>query len=190
MVIVLAVSFLLLMGALLIGSFTTPEFPPYAPTVPAPDPVGDTLVGPVTYTVEASAPEAWKRFDFSRAAMVESGGWDIALRRTHVAAGEGVWLADLGPVPFDSVVQVPAGGYIVAAATADTSHPAIGKWYEYSYLSHLLTSKRHVYAVRTADGRYAKFEILSYYCAGVGTACITFRYTYQGDGTRRVGALP
>jgi hypothetical protein len=69
MVIVLAVSFLLLMGALLIGSFTTPEFPPYAPTVPAPDPVGDTLVGPVTYTVEASAPEAWKRFDFSRAAM-------------------------------------------------------------------------------------------------------------------------
>ena len=40
------------------------------------------------------------------------------------------------------------------------------------------------YAVRTADGHYAKLEIMSYYCAVVGTACVTFRYAYQGDGSR------
>ncbi len=186
MVMVLGASFLLLMAALLIGSLATPEFPPYGLSVATPVPVGDTLVGPNIYTVDASDPDVWRRFDFSRGAMVDSGGWDIALRRSHVAAGQRVGLIDLGPLPFDSVPEVPAQGYVIAAATADTSHPAVGKWYDYSYLSHLLTSKRHVYAVRTADGRYAKFEIMSYYCADVGSACITFRYAYQGDGTRRV----
>jgi len=44
----------------------------------------------------------------------------------------------------------------------------------------------HVYGMRTAGGRYAKVELLAYYCKVVGTACLTFRYAYQGDGTRRV----
>ena len=52
--------------------------------------------------------------------------------------------------------------------------------------SHLLTSKHHVYGVRTAGGKYAKLELLAYYCRDVGTACITFRYAYQGNGTRHV----
>jgi len=53
-------------------------------------------------------------------------------------------------------------------------------------LSHLLTSKHHVYGVRTPPGKYAKLELLAYYCRDAGTACITFRYAYQGNGTRRV----
>ena len=49
------------------------------------------------------------------------------------------------------------------------------------------TATRRWHAVvRTADGHYAKFELLNYYCMGVGTACVTFRYAYQGDGTRRL----
>src|SRR5207247_57683 len=40
--------FALLIASLVIGSLTTPEFPPYAPTVPPAHPavVGDSLVGP------------------------------------------------------------------------------------------------------------------------------------------------
>ncbi len=53
-------------------------------------------------------------------------------------------------------------------------------------LSHLLTSKHHVYGLRTARGRHAKLELLAYYCKDVGTACLSFRYVYQGDGSRRV----
>jgi hypothetical protein len=188
MVIAMAVTFLLLMGSLLIGSFATPEFPPYVPTPPTPAPVGDALVGPAEYTIDASIPDRWRRFDFSRNSAVDSGGWDVAFRRTHVTAGPGVGLLDLGPVPLDSLAEVPETGYVVAggASAADTTHPAIGKWYDYSYFTHLLTSKRHVYAVRTADGRYAAFELMAYYCAEVGTGCITMRYAYQGNGTRRV----
>jgi hypothetical protein len=62
----------------------------------------------------------------------------------------------------------------------------VGKWYEYNYLTHLLRSKEHVYALRTGSGRYAKLQILTYYCASVGTGCVTFRYAYQGNGERHL----
>lgn len=186
LVLVLAGAFLLLVASLVIGSFTTPEFPPYGLTVPAPAPVGDSLVGPSTYTLDASAGEGWRRFDFARNAVVDSGSWDIAFRRHHLIAAPAAGIADLGAVPFDSIAQVPTDGYVATELARDTVNAGVGKWYAYSMLSHLLTSKRHVYAVRTSDGRYAKLEIVAYYCRDVGAACYTIRYAFQGDGSRRV----
>ncbi len=135
--------FALLIASLVIGSLTTPEFPPYAPTVPAAHPavVGDSLLGPAT------------------------------------------------SVPFYSVRQLAAAGYLSNTDASDTTNPGVGKWYAYSMLSHLLTSKHHVYGVRTAAGGYAKLELLAYYCRDVGTACLTFRYAYQGNGTRGVAPV-
>jgi HmuY protein len=178
LVLALAGAFLLLVAALLIGSFTKPDLPPYTVTAPAPAPVGDTLVGPATYTLDASDGERWRTFAFSRNSAVDSGSWDIAFRRHHVIAAAGAGIADLGVVPFDSVRELPADSSRYAATDfgRDTVNAGVGKWYAYSMLSHLLTSKRHVYAVRGADGRYAKFEILAYYCRGVGAACYTIRY--------------
>jgi len=187
LVLALAAAFVLLVASLLIGSFARPELPLFAPTPSRPAPVGDSLVGPATYTVDASDAERWRRFDFARNAAVDSGPWDIAFRRFHVIAGPGAGILDLGPVPFDSVSELPAAGYLPTAYGRDSANPAVGKWYDYSMITHLLTSKHHVYAVRTAAGKYAKFEILAYYCREVGTACITFRYAYQGAGSRRVG---
>jgi len=43
-----------------------------------------------------------------------------------------------------------------------------------------------VWAVRTADGRYAKLEMVGYYCPGARPGCPTFRYVYQGDGSTAV----
>jgi hypothetical protein len=186
LVLVLAGAFLLLVASLVIGSFTTPEFPPYALTVPAPATVGDSLVGPSTYTLDASAGEGWRRFDFTRNAVVDSGPWDIAFRRHHLIAAPAAGVADLGAVPFDSVAEVPVDGYAATEFGRDTVNPGVGKWYAYSMLSHLLTSKGHVYAVRTSAGRYAKLAIVAYYCRDVGAACYTIRYAFQGDGSRRV----
>ena len=184
LVIAMGITFVLLMASLLIGSFATPEFPPYPPTTPRPQPVGDSLVGPLEYTLDASTPEQWTRFDFARNSVVPNGPWDISFRRTHVIAAPGVGIRDLGPVSFDSVAEVPDNGYLNVIVQGDSSHPAVGKWYDYNYLTHLLRSKGHVYAVRTAAGRFAKLEILNYYCASVGTGCVTFRYAYHGGGGR------
>ena len=191
LVLALAGAFLLLAASLVIASFSTPEFPPYALTVaPArPAPVGDSLVGPATYTLDASAGERWRRLHFARNAVVDSGAWDVAFRRHHFITAPGAGISDLGPVPFDSLREAPAPGEGAYAATEfarDTMNPAVGKWYAYSMLSHLLTSKRHVYAIRTADGRFAKLEVLAYYCRDVGAACYTVRYAFQGDGSRRL----
>lgn len=193
MLFVLGGAFLLLMASLVIGSLTKPEFPPYSLTVPFPVTVGDSLIGPAVYTLDASATDRWRYFDFSRNAAVDPAGaggtgdgWDIAFRRFHLVTGEGGGIADLGPVPFDSVNELPATGYRGNDVGSDTTNPGVGKWYHYSMLSHLLTSKHRVYAVRTGRSKYAKLEILAYYCSDVGTACITFRYAYQGDGSRRI----
>ena len=187
LVLVMAAAFVLLVAALLIGSFVRPELPPYTLTVPSPVAVGDTLVGPATYTLDASSTERWRTFAFDRAAVVESGAWDIAFRRFHLITGPGGGIVDLGTLPFDSVAEVPETGYAANAVEAgDTTNPAVGKWYEYSMLSHLLNSKHHVYAVRTPGGKFAKLELLAYYCRDAGTACLTFRYSYQGNGSRRV----
>jgi len=183
----MAAAFVLLLAALLIGSFTRPELPPFQLTAPHPAPVGDTLLGPATYTLDASSTDEWRRFDFARDAVVESGPWDIAFRRFHVIAAPGGGLQDLGLVPFDSVAELPSGGYLPNTAGPDTTNPGVGKWYQYSMLTHLLTSKHHVYGVRTPRGQYGKLELLAYYCKDAGTACVTFRYAYQGNGSRRVG---
>jgi hypothetical protein len=44
-----------------------------------------------------------------------------------------------------------------------------------------------VWAVRAAAGRYAKIEIVGYYCPGPRPGCLTFRYVYQGNGSPLVG---
>ena len=192
LVMVMGGAFALIVVSLLIGSLAKPEFPPYTVTVspPRPTPVGDSLVGPATYTVDASSTDRWRRFDFGRNAVVDSGPWDIALRRFHLIAAPGAGIVDLGVVPFDSVRELPAVGYASNTTGPDTTNPAVGKWYTYSMLSHLLSTKHHVYGIRTAGGNYAKLELLAYYCKDAGTACVTFRYAYQGNGTRRVTTVP
>jgi hypothetical protein len=165
---VLAAAFLLLVASLLIGAFTKPELPPYQlSTTPATNGI---------YTLDASRGDRWQRFRFARNAVVDSVPWDIAFRRNHVITAPGAGALDLGPMSFDSSVDVPGDGYVATAFGADTVNPAIGKWYAYSMWSHLLTSSHHLYAVRTADGQFAAFEILAYYCREVGSACYTMRY--------------
>ena len=186
LVLAMGAAFALLVVSLLIGSLTKPELPAYTPTALAPLRVGDSLAGPATYTLDASATEQWRHFDFQRNSAVDSGPWDLAFRRFHVIAAAGGGIVDLGVVPFDSVRELPVGGYLPNSPGPDTTNPGVGKWYDYSMLSHLLTSRHHVYGVRTATGRYAKLELLAYYCRKAGTACITFRYAYQGNGTARV----
>ncbi len=150
----LAVAFLLLVASLLIGAFTKPEFPAYE-------------IGPhadSTFTLDASRGDQWRWWG------------DIGFRRNHVITALGAGAIDLGLVSFDWPTDVPQEGYVATTFGADTTNPAIGKWYTYSMWSHLLTSNRHWYAVRSADGQVAVFQVLAYYCREVGAACYTIRY--------------
>ena len=165
----------------------------YPPTQPRSHDVGDSLVGPVRYTIDASSPDQWRYFDFSRGSEVSRAdplSWDLAFRRFHIIANGGSGFAgragivDLGVVAFDSVREAPLAGYVQTATGRDTTNAAIARWYDYGLTSHVLKPKPHVWVVRTADGRYARLRIVSYYCPGARAGCITFNYVYQGSGSR------
>lgn len=183
--------------AMIAFSLRRPSIAEYSPSPADVSPAGESLVGPRTYTVDASSPEVWRFFDFSAGSLVENPGpteWDLGFRRFHVVANGGEGFAgrggvvNLGPVPFDSVEAVPREGYVPSEAGNDTTNAATDGWYDYSFTSHLLSPRPRTYALRTADGRYAKLRILSYYCPEARPGCVTFRYVYQGDGSVRVEA--
>lgn len=170
-------------------SLERPEVPTFTPTVAAAAEVG-TEQDARTMTVDASDSEVWRFFDFSRGSVVEAPGeeeWDIAFRRFQIIANGGRGMegqagaTSLEDMTFESVSSVPETGYVMAERN-DSVNAVLEDWYNYSFTSHLLEPKPIVYAIRTADGRYAKLEILGYYCVGVLPGCTTFRYVYQGGG--------
>lgn len=173
-----------------------PEPPTFPPSSADPMPAGGELAGPRTFTVEATDPDRWRYFSFARGTLVENPsafGWDLAFRRFQVVAngGEGFpgmgGIRDLGEVDFDAVARLPEEGYVESRVRqGDSLNAAVEDWYDYSFFSHLLSPRPRVYAVRTADGRYAKVEFLGYYCPGAEPGCMTFRYTYQGGGGPRL----
>jgi HmuY protein len=171
----------------------------FAVTPTAPVEVGAALAGPRVVTLDATDPDDWVFFDFSRGAVVDRPGgreWDLAFRRFHVLVNGGpafsgdAAVADLGPVAFEAVTAAPVQGWVQAAAGRDSTNPAIARWYRYGFTSHLLTPEPRAWAIRTADGRYAKLRFLSYYCPGARPGCVTIEYVYQGGPGRDLIAPP
>ncbi len=162
----------------------------YPLSVVDPQEVGDQLVGPSVFTVDGRV-DGFTYFDFSTGSVVESPdplGWDLAFQRFTILANGGPSFAgqggilDLGITSLDSLTAVPTNGYAVNTPGGEVTNSATARWYEYSWTSHVLSPKPNVFAVRTADSRYAVFEILSYYCPAAQAGCTTIRYRYQGAG--------
>lgn len=165
---------------------------------PALNEAGNGLIAGITYRVNASSPEKWVYFDFSEGSTVDisdrsSFNWDLGFKRSLIISNGGETnpkrmggIIELNHVQFESVTEAPETGYTVDMRTSpeETENPAVKKWYDYSYWSHSLTPKNNIYVIRTADGRYAKMQILKYYCGRV-SGCYTIKYVYQGNGSRK-----
>lgn len=150
-------------------------------------------------TLDARDPDRWVFFDFSRGAVVENPsptGWDLAVRRYRMVVNGGEEMpGDGGAVAagpaWDSVRLAPVTGYAGTRGSLaeDPEHPVLDDWYRYGFFTHLLEPRPTVYAIRTADGRYAKLQFRGYYCPGARPGCLTFRYAYQGDGSRQLARI-
>jgi hypothetical protein len=194
------------MPAIIIGAVTVvamvlvaltlrrPDVPTYAPTPLAPRDAGRALTEPMLYTIDARDPTRWRRFSFALGAAVDdrTPAWDLAFKRYEIITNGGkgyagqAGLVDLGERRFDDVIAVPTAGYQLTETAPDPRNAAIARWYTYGFFSHVLTPKPHVGAVRTSEGRYAKLELVGYYCPGGEPGCVTFRYVFQGDGSPAV----
>ncbi|GAC1687242.1 MAG: hypothetical protein NVS9B3_05750 [Gemmatimonadaceae bacterium] len=162
---------------LLASSLARRDMPTFAPSLVgrAISPAGQRWVD--TLTVDAREETAWRFVTFSPdggahvLATGDTTGWDLAVRRHRIMAADAI--ADVGTTPFDSLIRAPAAGY--RSNNVDSINGAVLRWYDYNMVTHLLRPARRVYVLRGHGGRYAKLEMLSYYCPGLRAGCLTFR---------------
>ncbi len=136
-----------------------------------------------TVTIDARDETQWTFFDFERRSTVippDTASWDIAFRRFDLISSSGA--RNLGPVPYDSTIDVPQTGFVPTTWSPDTVNTVLDRWYDYGFTTHLLTPQDNVYVVRTPENGSVKFQVLSYYCSGMVAGCITFRYEYAPPG--------
>ncbi|HEX5625115.1 MAG TPA: HmuY family protein [Saprospiraceae bacterium] len=124
--------------------------------------------------------------------------WDLGFKSSTIIVNSGVsgpgnagafvyngLFSELKEVPADSVFRTDVSA----------SDLAIGKsWYNYDPVGMVLNPKPgKVLVIRTADNKFAKMEILSYYKNAPAAPnafrdearYYTFRYVYQPDGSRK-----
>lgn len=126
--------------------------------------------------------------------------WDVGFKGTTVIinggnSGPGQGGAVVQSGLFTDIVSAPETGYTVDAAAGKAIPTGSGNgWYNYDGATNIVTPiAGKVILVRTATGKYAKMEIVSYYqnapAAPTATSVsryYTFRYLYQPDGTRNL----
>lgn len=149
---------------------------------------------------------AFAKFSFSQNKLVTDNSWDIAFRGTTIIVNGGakIGIADepertgSGAVSivsgtFASVTAFPAASTFAQDAAAVYSIPTgSGKsWYSYNADTHIISPiAGKVFVVKTHDGKYAKFEILSYYKDAPASPTqtsespyYTFNFAYQANST-------
>ena len=65
-----------------------------------------------------------------------------------------------------------------------TENPSLKRWYDYDYAVHRLKPKPNVYIVRMSDGRFAKFQFLSYYSPEREAGFVTIRFAVTPPASR------
>jgi hypothetical protein len=126
--------------------------------------------------------------------------WDIAFRATSIivnggTSGPGQGAALIRDGIFSEILEAPSTGYVQDAKPNFAITASSGRgWYNYNPVANLITPiAGKVLIFKTADGKYAKMEILSYYKGAPATPTATdvsryytFRYVYQPDGSTKL----
>ena len=127
-----------------------------------------------------------------------STNWDFGVRLVSIivnskASGPGNGGVITQNGIFDSFTTAPADGYgydTTSTSLAIDNSFSTG-WYNYDNATHVLSPKAgKFFVIKTADGHYAKMEILAVDYANFNPPSPTpdslvykFRYTYQADGS-------
>ena len=172
------------------------------------DLVADTVLGVDPKTGPYSAGK-YTYYSIENNAIVSSADsattkWDLAFLSTKILTNGGTsgsgkggafiykgLFDDIKTIAPDSVFKTDAAPVYAITTGSDKG------WYHYDGQTNLITPiAGRVLVIKTASGKYAKLEILSYYKGGVTLSptdsdadkltkqrYYTFRYTYQPNGT-------
>lgn len=127
--------------------------------------------------------------------------WDIGIRFASIivnneASGPGKGGVIVKTGNYDSFNTLPETGYAYDTSATrlavDGNPRSPNAWYLYSSAGHTLTPKAGLFfLIKTAEGKYAKMEVMEVNYAGYDptvdmypdTIVYKFRYTYQPDGS-------
>jgi len=182
---------------------------PADPTTP--DPQTGRPVGTGRYTFfSLRTGKIVLRYDEPDRSDSASTAWDLAFQGTNIlinggTSGPGQGGAVVVEVPFEEVAEAPADDQFRVDGVDECPNgvkraicPGSGNgWYNYNPTTNIITPiPGRTIVVRTADGRYAKVRILSYYKGAPDPGAIdpgvnpsryyTFEYVFQPDGSRRL----
>lgn len=148
---------------------------------------------------------AFTKFSFAENAIVTHDNWDIAFRGTTIIVNGGTKIGitdepertgtaaiSILSSTFDGVVAIPvATTFTQDAATVYAIPTGSGNgWYNYNASNNIISPLAgKVFVVKTHNGKYAKFEILSYYQNAPATPdpaiavsrYYTFNFAYQAN---------
>lgn len=154
--------------------------------------------------IDASGSSDWVYFSFADSQVVaiddpaSSTDWDLGLRRYHLCTNSGTsgsgkgGALDLGEVEFVAVTTVPAEGYTVDDSVAYEGHggttmysvnPVLETWAAMEGMPPTFVPSNHIFAVKTAGGKYVKLWLKNYYNNEGASGYITIQYYYQADGS-------
>lgn len=127
--------------------------------------------------------------------------WDIAFKGTTViinggTSGPGVGGAIILDTLFSEVTSAPTSGYAQDGLTKAIPTGSNNGWYNYAGPpNHTITPLAgKVFVLKTATGKFAKLEFISYYQGAPATPngltdiskYYTIRYIYQPDGSTKL----
>jgi hypothetical protein len=126
--------------------------------------------------------------------------WDVAFYSTTIlvnsgTSGPGEAGVQIFTGIFSDLTEAPADGYKQDSALENAIPTGSGNgWYNYNSTTHVISAiPGRVLVFKTAQGKYAKMEIISYYkdmpvnpTSADISRYYTFRYLYQDNGTKEL----
>ncbi|MDE2997345.1 MAG: HmuY family protein [Bacteroidota bacterium] len=127
-----------------------------------------------------------------------STGWDLGFKGSTIivnggTSGPGNGAAQIIEGIFSEVMEAPEEGWAQDSVDEYAIPTGSGNgWYNYNFATQVLSPiPGRVLLVRTADGRFAKVSMISYYQGAPDTPTgddtarfVTFDYVFQPDGSR------
>ncbi len=129
--------------------------------------------------IDASASTAYVSLVTGQLVQDAAGDWDIAFNRTTISVKQTAAL--LKDTSFEKVTKRPESGFKADSGQEKAIPTGSGNgWYAYNMADHSINPiPGRVLVVKTASGKYAKVEILSYYNKdNHNSAEYTFRYGF------------
>ncbi len=133
----------------------------------------------VEVDVDATSPAYLSLRDGAVVAVASStsAAWDLLFDSVNITTNSGVsgpgqgGAIDPGSVAFDAITGTPSGTVVTDTLLPLPGPPGsgeapgnvvLGGWYDYDRNTHVVSPKNKAFVIRTADGGWAKIQIVSY----------------------------